>query len=478
MSRRIRSAAIAAVPAVVNGAVPAAVIAAVLLGAGRSMAQTAELPAEPPAPQPSPAAEQAPPPSVLRLTLEETVTRAREASPRLAQLRSIESAAEAGSKGARAQGLPVIDLSAGYTRWSNVPDVSVPLAGGGSQVIYPNIPDNYQSRLGLRMPLYTGGRVSGTTAAAEHERTAAAHDVRSGTGDAALEAQTAYWDLVASREEERVLREAIKSYEAHIKETRDREQVGMAARNDVLAVQVDRDRAELSRLRAANVAEIANADLQRILGLDPATRVEAADPLERPAIPETTIDALVTEALTMRAERAALQERVAAAQERMKAQKAGYLPSVGLSAGYDYSNPNRRIFPPAAEWQDTWDAGVSLSFTLYDSGRTSAAVEQASAQADAARHQLEDLDRRIRLEVAARFLDLGAASEGVDVATRNLEAATENQRVSGDRYREGLIPSSDLLDAETQLLRSGLDRVEALAQSRLAAARLDRAVGR
>jgi outer membrane protein TolC len=434
--------------------------------------------AQPAAAAPEQPMSDAPPPSVLRLTLQETITRARDASPRLAQLRSLESAAEAGSRGARAQGLPTVGLSAGYTRWSNVPDVSVPLPGGGSQVIYPNIPDNYQSRLGVSMPLYTGGRVSGTTAAAEHERTAAAHDVASGTGDTTLEAQSAYWNLVAGREEERVLREAIASYEAHIKETRDREQLGLAARNDVLAVQVDRDRAELERLRAANAAEIANADLQRILGLDPATRVEAADPLEPAAAPAEAVDALVTAALAMRPERAALQERVAAAQERMRAQKAGYLPSVGLSAGYDYSNPNRRIFPPAAEWQDTWDAGVSLQFTLYDSGRTSAAVEQASAQADAARHQLEDLDRRIRLEVVSRLLDLGAASEGVEVASRNLEAATENRRVSSDRYGEGLIPSSELLDAETALLRSGLDRVEALAQARLAAARLDRAVGR
>jgi outer membrane protein TolC len=154
------------------------------------------------------------------------------------------------------------------------------------------------------------------------------------------------------------------------------------------------------------------------------------------------------------------------------------MPTVGLNAGFDYSNPNRRIFPPAAEWQDTWDAGVSVSFTLWDAGRTSSAVEQASAQADAATHELEALDRRIRLEVTARALDLGAASQGVDVASRNLEAATENHRVSGDRYTEGLIPSSDLLDAETALLNAGLDRVNALAEAQLARARLDRAVGR
>ena len=47
-----------------------------------------------------------------------------------------------------------------------------------------------------------------------------------------------------------------------------------------------------------------------------------------------------------------------------------------------------------------------------------------------------------------------------------------------DRYREGVIPSSELLDAETALERAELARTEAMASLRLAAAGLDRAVGR
>ncbi|HSN89282.1 MAG TPA: TolC family protein, partial [Thermoanaerobaculia bacterium] len=61
---------------------------------------------------------------------------------------------------------------------------------------------------------------------------------------------------------------------------------------------------------------------------------------------------------------------------------------------------------------------------------------------------------------------------------RNLEAARENLRVAQDRYREGVIPSSDLLDAETLLLRAGLDQTDAATRIRVALANLDRAVGR
>jgi outer membrane protein TolC len=66
----------------------------------------------------------------------------------------------------------------------------------------------------------------------------------------------------------------------------------------------------------------------------------------------------------------------------------------------------------------------------------------------------------------------------VEVAERTVESAAENVRVSSDRYREGVIASSDRLDAETGLLRAGLERVRALTRQQLATAELERAVGR
>jgi outer membrane protein TolC len=84
----------------------------------------------------------------------------------------------------------------------------------------------------------------------------------------------------------------------------------------------------------------------------------------------------------------------------------------------------------------------------------------------------------VRVEVTARALDLSTRRAAVAVAERNREAALENVRVAQDRYREGLIPSSELLDAESRLLQAGLDRTRAAAQLQQARADLDRAVGR
>jgi outer membrane protein TolC len=275
-----------------------------------------------------------------------------------------------------------------------------------------------------------------------------------------------------------VLRDAVTAYEAHLKDAGHRAEVGMAARNEVLAVRLERDRAELSRLQSENGAGVAEANLRRLLGLAPATRVELVEDVAAPETLAEDAGALVDVALAVRPELVALRAREAAAGASARAARAATRPQASLQAGYDFANPNPRILPLAAEWKGTWSVGVALSLTAFDGGRASAAVAQAQAQADAIRSQREDLEGRIRLDVISRVLDLDTARAAVGLAQSALEAAQENLKVSQDRYREGLLPSSELLDAEAALWRAGLDQTATATQLRLALAQLERAAGR
>lgn len=413
----------------------------------------------------------------VSLTLAQALEQARRNAPRLDQLRALQAAAEADVRGARAARLPQVDLQASYVRNSNVPELTLALPGSAPQTVFPNIPNAYRTRVGVSLPLYTGGRVAGAIEAARQGLAAAGKDVDAGTSDLALETTTAYWTLVSARESERVLAESIASFDADLKQVKDRFDEGLSARNDVLNVQVERDQAELSRLEAANSAAAANENLVRLLGLSPGARVEPTEPLAAPASTETT-DALVAQALAGRPDVASLRARASAARAGVTVARAARLPQASLSAGYDYARPNTRILPLTDSWNDTWSIGASVSFTAFDGGRTAAAVSRARAEAEAARHLVEEVERRVRLDVATRVLDLASRRAALDVALRTLEAARENVRVSQDRYREGLIPSSDLLDAESRLLRAGLDRTRAAALVQQARANLDRAVGR
>lgn len=419
-----------------------------------------------------------------RLSVEEAVARALATSPRLGRLASLQVAAEAQRKGAAAERWPQVEVGAGYQRRSEVTELQIvsptqdPAMPLQLVTIFPSIEDNYRLRAGASLPLYTGGRLSSQVRAAEEGRLAAEHDVSAARADLVLEVKTAYWGLVTAREGARVLQEAIGAFDAHLSDARNRERFGMAARNEVLAVQVERDRAELNLLRAQSGADISEANLRRLLDLAPAVRIEPSDALATSPVASPDVEALVAQASAARPDRSALAARASAASALAGAERGARLPQVALVAGYGYANPNRDIVPPAATWQDTWDVGVSLSWSLLDGGKRSAGEARARAQAAAARQQLLELEGAIRLEVTQRSLELRTAEATLAVAERGLLSATESRRVAADRYREGVIPSSELLDAELAKERAALAQTEAMAAVRLATAGLDRAVGR
>ena len=411
--------------------------------------------------------------AVERLTLAEAIERAVAASPTLGRLRAGERGAEADVRAARGARLPELTFRGAYARQSDVPEVQV-----GGRTLFPNFHDNYRTRVGLSLPVFTGGRLKRAVESAALERQASGKDVEAGRSDLVYEVATAYWSLATLRRSEEVLNEGLGSYDAHLEDARNREAVGMAARNEVLAVQVERDRAELHLLEARRDVQVAEANLRRLLDLPEGVRIETAEPLASDAPQAADARALAAAALQARPERAALVARVAGADARVRGEKGARLPEVSVSGGFDYANPNRLILPPTDEWKHTWDAVVSVSWDLFNGGRTSAAIARAQAEADGAREHLRDLERLIRLEVTQRVEEQRTASARVGLSERALESARENARVAGDRYRAGVIPSSELLDAEVGLLRAGLERTSAQAALRLADAALVRAVGR
>jgi outer membrane protein TolC len=327
------------------------------------------------------------------------------------------------------------------------------------------------------VPLYAGGAIRAGIDSAEETLSAVEAGAETARADLRLETIRTWWALVTSREAERVLGEAMASFERHLVDARNREELGLAPRNELLAVSVERDRAELARMRASFAASRAGADLARLCGLESGAVVEPVAAPVSDAGSDEPLEALVERAMAGRTERTTLASLRAAALARSRAERAPARPLVTADGGVDYSNPNLRVLPLEEAWKDTWDVSVRLHWSVWDGRRSAYGAARAIAEAESIAHRLEDLDRRIRLEVTARHLDVLEATDALPVADRAVEAAAEAERIARDRYREGLLPSAELLDVETARLQAGLDRTEAVARLAVARALLERSIG-
>ena len=68
-------------------------------------------------------------------------------------------------------------LLGGYTRTNHVEPFSITFPLRPSQVVYPDIPDNFRSRLDLQWPIYTAGRVDALERAAAAEQNAVGEEL-------------------------------------------------------------------------------------------------------------------------------------------------------------------------------------------------------------------------------------------------------------------------------------------------------------
>ncbi len=231
--------------------------AAIQLCTGVTPAQAQELPA-------------------LTITLAEAQARAVEASHRLTEARARQAAAEGAVAVREAADKPLVAASAGYMRTNHVAEFAVPGPTGTPRILYPDIPDNYRTRIDLQWPIYTGGRAGALERAARAEASAAAADLAAARGDLRLEVARAFWALVTARATVTVLEQGVARAQAHLADVRERLSAGLVAPNEVASGEAQESRQRMLLIEARNQRDMSSAELARLIGADLAEHFDPA----------------------------------------------------------------------------------------------------------------------------------------------------------------------------------------------------------
>lgn len=414
----------------------------------------------------------------LRLSLADAQARAVAASHRLAEARARAATAEAAVAVREAADRPIVGLGAGYTRTNHVLEFAFPGPGGRPQVVYPDVPNNYRTRLDLQWPIYSGGRTDALERAARAESSAAAADVAAAQADLRLEVARAFWAVLTARAATEVLNRSLERAQANVADVRQRLNQGLVPPNEVASAEALESRQRMLLIETRNQGDQSSAELARLLGEDVLQRIEPDADLELEAPVAASFQGLVADARSTREERRALEQRITGAEQLVVAAEGARRPSLAITAGFDYARPNPHIFPRVDRWDHSWDAGVAATWALWDGGRADAEAAQARTVVDAARQRLAEFDSVVALEVRQRLLDIDSGRAAIAAADEAVRAATEARRVVSERYSAGVAIQTEVLDADVVLLQAELDRTRAIAGVRFAEARLARALGK
>lgn len=161
-----------------------------------------------------------------------------------------------------------------------------------------------------------------------------------------------------------------------------------------------------------------------------------------------------TVALAQRADLDAMEARVIASEQSVRAAAGSRWPTVSLSAGYGTSYTSAAV-PGFFDQFDAARGGslaLSVSFPLFDGQSTKHAIERAAVQADNVRLAAQDLRQQIAVEVTRAVLDRASAVARLDAAEARLAAAEQALEATEARYDAGVVTLFEVTQARAEFV--------------------------
>jgi outer membrane protein len=414
------------------------------------------------------AAQQAP----KAVTLEQALKMAEDASPQVVAARGAVRSAELGVRTAIWAFIPQITLT---------PQASVSLSSGQSrldpvtqEVISGNqtIP-SYGANLTGSLTLFDGFARNNQLKAARAQQGSADASLVQQRFALALTVTGAFLDALQNQQLLRVAEGAVQAAQQQLNAAAARLQTGSGQRTDSLNFAVTLGQAQLNLLNAQANLVTAEANLGRYIGVS--GRVAAMDDpafATSPAMVDTTQVRSSVQSTSPSVKTA--EASLTSAQANWKAAKAVYWPTLSVSAGSNWVANKSNSY--ALQGRRTLNIGVSVS--PWSSLRNETQIEQRSIAIDNAAANLADQKRSVDAQVTQFLATLANVQQQFAVTRASVAAATENLRVTNERFRLGVATIIEVINAQQSLTQAQVNEVTARFSYLRTKAQLESVLGR
>ncbi len=421
-------------------------------------------------------AQAAPPPATERapiagrtLTLDECIAIALEAQPRIQATLSDYAAARYRVNQALSPLLPQLSGLVSATRSQSNLTVTSQTTGQTLQIPSSRqLSDTFLAQVLLSQLLFDFGKNLAATEAARKLAEVAVEDVELQRQLISLAVKEAYTNILFAGRLIRVQDQAVQRAELNLRSAKGFFEVGTRPKSDVARAEVDVANARVDLIRARNALRTARVALNTAMAIDVDTPTEIQDNLVFEA---ANLDRaqLRGEALRSRPEYRQSKLRVSAAEATERQTFRDFFPDISGNGSYGGTQP---------QLNENWTLGLSLSWTLFDGGNRVARYHEAKANLEGARQRVKSTELDIIQNVEQAEIAVEEAQERIQAAQALVASAQENFRLAQGRFDAGVGTILELTDAQLALTQAQNTEAQALADYRIALARLDRAVGR
>ena len=317
-----------------------------------------------------------------------------------------------------------------------------PAENGGEAA--PKANSAFYGNVSASLPLFAGGRIKYGIQSAEFLVEASKLSTENDKLAIAYNVSQAYNNLFKAIQQIKVLEDNLAASQKRDEAFQRLETNGIIARNDKLKANLQTSDIELMLLDANNNFNIANINMDLLLGLPDETEIEI-DPHYLSELTENQpVAYYLNQAISQRKDIQALDYQRRAAEISTKAAKAENLPTIALTGGYVAAE-----IPKILTVTNAANIGVGIQYNIDNLWKKNSSLLRSTATEEQLSATNELLNDQIKLEVNRDYLNSEFSKKKITVYEKVAAQANENYRVTKNKFDNGLATITELLDADT-----------------------------
>ena len=337
----------------------------------------------------------------------------------------------------------------------------------GSKKSAPSVHQAMYGILNVSLPVYAGGKIRYGIQSAKYLQQATMLDAENDKEAVILNAINAYVNLYKAAVTVNVVKENLRQSQQQDSVFNRLEQNGLLARNDLLKSELHTSNIELSLLDAQSNLKTATVNMNLMIGYPEKTQLSVDSSGFDKNLSVKTIDDYEQIALQSRRDIIALSFRRKAATTGISLAKADLYPTIALSGGYIAAD-----IPHLITITNAANIGVGLKYNISSLWKTKAKVAEAKSRETEIMANQAQLADQVKLQVNQSFENFLLSQKKTEVYQKAVVQATENYRITKNKYDNSLVNTTELLDANVALLQSKINLAVAKADVLLAYSKL------
>lgn len=329
----------------------------------------------------------------------------------------------------------------------------------------PGRTDNLNMKAEMLYRFYNGGRDKAGIDAANSTYLSRENDRRATMVRLGFEVIHVFQTIVQAEDQRNARQAELEAIEASLAVAVARYEAGDLLKAEMLNFEVQQARASENLIISKHKLELAQKNFLNLLGLkEGSTQID----------PKTDVNQDIPQPGNYgeRPELTALSAQLSAVKAELVQEKGSRYPTLDGFANYQYDQGY--VVDGSG---DSWTAGLRLNYNLYDGKLSSAGIARKKAEYAELKELLAKLELAVNLEIQEAELNLSQAFERRSVTEKMVQVAQESALLSRERFKEGVILSSDLIETEVRLTDALVRQSAARANQSIAIANLRRAVG-